>query len=278
MDAIKFNIGGVDVDVNKEIVSKAIETGEPIKIESESIVVRKKEEWDQYTQNLEKEKKARYDAGYETAEKRSVKALAQEFGIENTEGIRSIADLKEAGINFFKKTTGEPVEKELQEYKSALETANNRAKELESEFTSYKTSIQQREEASMIDNIIEKEIKKHKGDGEFVIPESEIQLIYKSMYRPAKDGDSIVVKNDAGILKNPNTLNPLSINETMPEFIKKYMKQPAGGRGDGDGSGNPAPGSFDSFIEEMDKKGYRPGSYEFNKVKAERIKAGTLKI
>ncbi|MEE9190116.1 MAG: hypothetical protein V3U16_05035, partial [Candidatus Neomarinimicrobiota bacterium] len=85
MDKIKFNLNGIIIEMEQDLVSKAIETGE-VKIESDKLIVKSedniiytKAEFETYNKNL---KDAEYKSGKTAGEEMAFKAMKNESGYE----------------------------------------------------------------------------------------------------------------------------------------------------------------------------------------------------
>ncbi|MDX1351257.1 MAG: hypothetical protein R3279_13460 [Putridiphycobacter sp.] len=273
MDEIKLNVNGIELAVSKDQLSESIESGE-LKIESENLVIKSKEDHEQFMDNIAKEKKTSYDDGAEVGEKRAVNKALEAYGLQMEE--------KKTVENFSKLFKQHIVDdakiepsKKIEELQSDNEKLRTNYSELETQFSTFKTDVQKKETEAKINSVIMNAVPKEGT----LISADEIGLIFKSRHNiEVDDNNNVIVKKDGEILKNETTRNPMSVADVMNDFITPYVKKPDGGKSEGDkGSGNKA-GSYESFVQEMEQAGNAEGSMIFSKEMNKRIKDGTLRI
>lgn len=171
--------------------------------------------------------------------------------------------IKDANLNPDKRVS--ELEKDLGIMKNNYETTNEKLTKVESEY-------KQKENLRTIRDAVVAEI-----PANTIIPKEDVLNIFFSKNKiELVDTGGIIFKKGDEVLKNPTTLNPLSIKEVMTEFITPYVKPPEGGGGGKDNPGLAKPGSFAAFSEEMVKAGNPEGSTKFNEEMSKRIKEKTL--
>jgi hypothetical protein len=136
-----------------------------------------------------------------------------------------------------------------------------------------KTEFGSKIKATTIDSILDKSLKVETN-----IPKEDVLLILKSKYQIDLENDNIVFKQNGEVVKNDKTLNPKTIEEVFSEFLTPYLKTPSGGTGGKNEQGKPKPNSMQAFKSEMESKGIKLGSAEYNREMSERIKNKTLSL
>lgn len=202
-------------------------------------------------------KKARNDSGLEFQGKT----------MENLLGAYKNKVLAEANLNPDKRVT--ELEKDLGLMRTNYETA---AKQLEE----VKTEFKQKENARNIDSLVVSKLSEKLPNPK--IPMQDVVTIFKTKNKiQVNENGGIVFVDDKGeIKKNPSTLNPLTIDEVLPDFVTPYASLPEGGGGGGDSPTQSKKGTFQSFLEEMDKAGIKENTTKFNEEMNNRIKNKTL--
>ncbi len=112
------------------------------------------------------------------------------------------------------------------------------------------------------------------------IPVQDLQVLFELKYKPAyNDAGTLVFHNDKGeVIKNPSTLNPSTLKEVMGEFQTPYIEAAQGGTGGKDNPDQAKEGGYEAFEKEMEGKGVKVGSKDFNDEMRKRIAAKTLKM
>lgn len=255
-------------------LQKAYQSEEEVEVSIPELIVRTKDEHEQFIANIDLEKKERYDAGKEKGVKDVINASIDKYGIDLTDKAKTFDNFASALTEKLSKDLKIPVDKKNEELLADNEQLRANYSNLESEFNTFKTTIQQKEQKNSIDS---KVISKLPTEGT-VIRQDELKLIFENRFNPKLDeSGKLLLHKDGEVLKNPTTLNPMTIDEVMPDFINPYLKKQEAGTGSGDSSTKKET-SYDAFEKEMKDKGINPGSQEFQREINERTKAGTLKI
>lgn len=248
-------------------LKNAITSAEEVAIELPKVKVFTVEEDDQRVENLKREFKT---AGLEIAVKEKRRELGLEFEgktIDNLLENYKKKVIEEAGINPDKKVL------ELTRDKEALQA--NLLKESQ-KLADFEKAVNRERNQFAIDNTILKQIPDNT-----LIPKEDVLGLFKTKYQVEKSEQGSLLFKKAGsdeILKSPTTLNPLSAEDVLKDFLMPYIGKPAGGAGAGDSGGASKPGTMEAFMVEMEKKNIGVGSEEFNREMQNRIKEKTLTI
>lgn len=202
-------------------------------------------------------KKARNDSGLEFQGKT----------MENLLGAYKNKVLAEANLNPDKRVT--ELEKDLGLMRTNYETATKQLEEVKTEF-------KQKENARNIDSLVVSKLSEKLPNPK--IPMQDVVTIFKTKNKiQVNENGGIVFVDDKGeVRKNPSTLNPITIDEVLPDFVTPYASLPEGGGGGGDSPTQSKKGTFQSFLEEMDKAGIKENTTKFNEEMNNRIKNKTL--
>jgi len=289
MEKIKINIGGVITELDKEVVSGALETGE-LKIENENLVIYDKPSFETYKKNISDQeyKKGRIE-GVEIFSKQVKKDGGFEF--ENPKVI-----INDSGNVDFEKTSSEFLgkikpalesklsiepSKKIQELEADKSKLLSNYQTLESEFTGFKTSIAQKEtqvkkDSTLLSFIPEKGLK---------VGRDIALLAVKSKFGldiTFDDSGQIITTKNGVQIKDDKTLQPVPLKDLMPSLIKELdlFIPESGGNGGNDepGGGSSNQTTYDKFVDDMKKNGIDEGSMQFAEEMQKRQKAGTLKI
>lgn len=275
MDKIKMNFGGVIVEVDKEIVSKAIETGEVI-IQDDSLVIYEKSSFEQFKTNLSNEE---YKKGKQAGEEMPFKyeALKEKYGVEVTgKTLDNFAEAFKAKV--LNEARIEP-SKKIQELESDKANLLKNYQNLESEFNGFKTTITQKETQIKKDNTLLSFI----PDAGLKVSKDIALLALKSKGIDISFDESgkVIPTRNGEPLKDMKTMEPLSLSDLIPMSIKELgliEDQKGGGNGGGDDTGKGGASNYDRFVDEMKKNGIDEGQLKFSEEMNKRIKEGTLKI
>lgn len=247
-------------------LDKAIKSADAVKIVLPELIILTKSDDDARINNLKTEFKT---AGLEIG----VKEARTKYGLDFTgKTIDNFAEalktkiLSEAKIEPDKKVT--EITNDLNIMRSNFDKATK-------DFNDLKVSFIAKENERKINDSVFSKIPENT-----TITKEDIATIFKSKYKmDLADNGSIVFKNGGDeILKNQTTLNPLTMDEVMTQFISPYIKPASGGAGAGDAAGAGKAGTLEAFGKEMIDKGVKENTQAFNLEMSKRIKDGTLKL
>ncbi len=271
--AVKLNIGGVVVEMENDDLTKGIESGE-IEIKTDDLVVYKTDQFESFKKNLsDDEYKKGKSAGYEMI----VKEARDKFGIQiEGKNLDNFADAFKTKI--IEESKIEPSKKiqELEEEKKKLQT--NYAN-LETEFSGFKTTIQEKESRAKKDNTLSSflPVTGLKVDHDITL----LALKTKAGIDIAFDENNTMMITENGIVvKDQKTLMPIEPKSFIESKLQQLdlIQKATGGGGGGDEGGGGQASSFDKFTKEMETNGVSEGSLKFQEEMAKRIKEGTLKL
>ncbi len=202
-------------------------------------------------------KKARTDSGLEFQGKT----------MENLLGAYKNKVLAEANLNPDKRVV--ELEKDFGLMRTNYENANKQLADIKTEF-------QQKENARNIDALVVSKLSEKLPNPK--IPMQDVVTIFKTKNKiQVNENGGIVFVDDKGeVMKNPSTLNPITIDEVLPDFVTPYASLPEGGGGGGDNPTQSKKGTFQAFMEEMDKAGIKENTAKFNEEMNSRLKNKTL--
>jgi hypothetical protein len=267
MPEIKLNVGGVTLTVPSENLTQGIEKGE-FTIDSTDLVVKQKSDYDVFIANIDKEA---YNRGKLSGLEMPLKEARDKHGL-TFEG-KTIDNFAEAlRSKIIAEAKIEP-SKQISELTADKEKLQAIAKEWESKHNTLLTSFEGEKKNGRIERELLSKLPK---DG-LTIPSEDLLLILKSRNEFDIEGENIVIKRGGELVKNPNTLNPVSLEELLPELIKPYIIARKGGMGEGNNADDKA-GTIEGFMKEMQTKGVSENSSAFNIELAKRMKEGTLKL
>ena len=163
----------------------------------------------------------------------------------------------------------------VQELQSDLEKLRKNSSEWETKHNELLATIATEKKQSQVNNTIVSALPEKTK-----IPKEDLKLLFESKYKPVlSDDGKVLFHNEKGeVLKNPQTLNPMTIKEVMAEFQVPYVEGATGGSGGGDNPGAAKGGSYEAFEKEMAVKGFTPMSKEFIDEMKTRIANKTLKM
>jgi hypothetical protein len=275
---MKFKIGQVEIEVSNEDVSKAIETGE-LELKSDKLiektedtVIYSKSDFDTYTENIKKEE---YKATKQKAEEMAMKAVKNEFGFE-IEGYKDVktfvSSVKEKIIEDAKIKP----DQKIQTLENDLAQVRENLKAKETEFTTFKESVVQKETRAKKDAILAGLIPK-----EGLKVSTDITLLAlknKGLdVNLTDDGKTEFVFNGE-VIKNASTLEPTDGKDFVLNKLTELelFTKPNGGAGGGDETGGSQAGSYEAFVKEMKSQDIDEGTSEFNVEMNKRISDKTL--
>jgi len=272
MEKVKINIGGVDLEMDKEEVSKAIEAGE-LKIEKDDLVVYNKDDFESFKENFAGEE---YKKGKTAGTEMTIKSAREKYGVE-FEG-KTIDNFAEAfKQKILTEAKAEP-SKKIQELEQDNEKLRNNYSDLEGQFNTFKTDIQQKETQTKKDTTLMSFMPK---EGMKVSSEIAILALKNKGVDVDFDenGNAFPVVNGQ-VVKHEKTLKPVSLENFIPEQITTLglIEKKSGGNGGKDEPGGGNESSYDKFVSEMEANGIDRGSQKFNEEMNKRISEKTLKI
>jgi len=267
MSEIKINIGGVSLNVPSEAISQGIEKGE-LTIESNDLIIKPKTEYETFLTNTKKEE---YERGKVAGIEMPIKEAREKYGL-SFEG-KTIENFAEAlKTKVLNEAKVEP-SKQISELVADKEKLQTIAKDWEAKHNNLLGTFENEKKQGRIEKELLSKLPK---DG-ISIPNEDLLLILKSRNDFDIEGSNIVIKRGGEVVKNPSTLNPVTLDEMLPELIKPYIVQRKGGNG-GENDNEGKAGTLDAFIIEMRKNGIAESSSQFNTEMAKRMKEGTLKL
>lgn len=278
---MKFKIGQVEIEVNNEDVSKAIEAGE-LELKSDKLieknedtVIYSKSDFDTYTENIKKEE---YNATKTKALEIAMKNIRDEFGF-NGEEIEGYKDVKTFTTKIKEKIVTEAKidpSKKVEELQKDLKQVRENLRLKDEEFNKFKQTVNQKETRAKKDIILSGLIPK-----EGLKVNSDITLLAlknKGLDVNITESGKHEFTYNGEVIKNTSTLEPTDGKEFVLNKLKElelFVKQ-EGGNGGGDEAGSEKAGSYEAFVKEMKAKDIEQGSSAFSEEMAKRIKDKTL--
>lgn len=276
---MKINIDGKIVEVENDIITKAIETkSEEISIKDTPFVIRTKEEDFTFQKNLK-------DDSFKIGAEIGRKELFKKLGIEKegvhksdelsattlTEWADEIAakKLEEAKIEPNRKV--DEIKKDLNTLKATIQEKENTLKSVQNDFSTFKKTSTLN---AFLDNAMPKNLAYSKEDMKLIISN-------RQKFDLDENGNIFALGNDGQPIKNQTTLEPLKGKEVLDNFFNEnpqYLKAASGGSGGSDSYGSYEPNSLKAFEKEMEAAGVNSNSEKFNLELNNRIKNGTIKI
>ena len=275
---MKININGKMVEVDNDILSKAIEDKtESIEVKAD-FVMRTKAEDELFTTNLKKESTK---IGAEIGRKEVIKGLGIETDGSHKSDTTSIESIKEWSNGMIKQSLLdakiEP-NKKLEERDSDILTLKGTIKGLEEKNSTLGSDFSSFKKTQTIQNSLSSLI----PDNAILPREDMMSLISNKIKVDVNEhGQVFGIGADGNPLKNSTTLELTPLKEIVGTFFAEntqYTKGASGGAGGGDSRGADATQSIEKFIEEMADNNTDPNSPEFLKQMEERMSAGTLKV
>jgi hypothetical protein len=272
MDKIKLNIGGVILELDKEEASKAIEAGELV-VNSNDMVVYKKDEFETYKTNISNEE---YKKGKTAGVEMTIKDAREKYALD-FEG-KSFDNFAEAFKNKILTEAKVEPSKKIQELEADKNKLLQNYQNLEGEFNTFKTGIQEKEVKQKKDNTILSFIPK---EGLKVGSDIALMALRSRGVDVAFDegGNAIPTINGEPV-KDQKTLQPVALNSFISEQITGLglLEKPAGGTGGGDEPGGGKATDYEKFVKEMEANGIDRGSEKFNQEMNKRLSDKTLRI
>jgi len=279
MTKIKFNINGVNVEMEKDEVSKAMEAGEikvttdKLLVKSEDLITYSKADFEVFKKNLGDDE---YKKGKVAGEEMAVKAVRDEYGLDfEGKTVKNFAEAFKTKVLTEAKVEPSKKIQELEDDKMKLQ--KNLAEKTQ-EFEAFKTDVTTRETRSRKDSFLTG-----------LLPEAGLRVSKKVTLLALKDAGIDVDFGDNGtptitvngqVQKDEKTLDPVKPGDFINARLSTLdlLASASGGTGGGDEGGGAASGGYDAFVKEMEKAGKSEGSQAFNEEMSKRISAGTLKM
>lgn len=273
MSTIKVNVNGAIVEMDKEEVSKAIETGE-ININSEELVTYKKDEFETFRTNLANDE---YKKGKTAGVEMTIKDARDKYELD-FEG-KTFDNFADA---FKSKILGEAkVEpsKKIQELEQDNKKLLSNYQQLESDFSSFKTGITEKETRTKKDNTLLGFIPQTglKVDRDITLMALKTKAGLDLDFD--ESGNSIVTMNGQ-VVKDEKTLQPVNPESYITDRLTALdlIEKNTDGRGETDNTGGGTVSGYDKFVKEMANNNVEEGSQDFSIEMSKRIKDGTLKL
>lgn len=280
MTKVKINIGGVITEMEKEEVSKAIEAGE-LNVKAEDAVIYKKDDFEIFKKNLSDEE---YKKGKSAGEEMLVKTLKEQTGID-VEGKKPDVFINAFKSKILEEAKVEP-SKKIQELEADKTKLLENYKKLETDFTGFKTQVEQQETTRKKDSKFLSFITESVPANQKLVVDPDIAMMVmrtKAGIDVSFDdkGNPYLAKNGE-MLKDSKTLQPIEPKSFIAEQfgpLNLLQKQSTGGgSGAGDYTGGGTASGYDAFVKEMKTNGIDPGSEKFALEMNKRIKEKTLTI
>lgn len=288
MDKIQFDVNGVTVNMDKEEVSKAIETGK-VELKSDDLVAYSKEDFETFTNNLSAKADKEYIKGRVDSAEMLQKALREKAGFDF-----SVKVIKNETDNVdFEKTAETLIQNITPEFETKLNIKpNEKIQELETKFNTLQQNYTNLETThnEYKQSIIEKETR-HKKDTTLLgfIPDNLVvdkDIALLALKQKAgldidftEDGKPIAIIN--GQKTQDKLMQDVLINEDIVSeklMALNLLAKKEGGKGEGDNLGDPKASDYDKFVKEMSENGIEQGSEKFQQEMNIRISNKTLKI
>lgn len=247
-------------------LSEMITSEEKHVIDLSPLVIEKKSIYEERISNIKKEE-------FKHGQDKFFKTVRESFGLDITgktpenliEGLKSFVETEK------EKGGAEPEEK-YTKLKADFEKLQGNLASKETEFTTFKTTIEKEKET----NEIKSEFTKHIPSNTLVAKNTIFVEAREKGYSFEKEEGKVVVKLNGEVQKDEKTLSPISVESFVKDFITPYVGKPEGGAGGGDDTPPSKAGSFEAFEKEAEKAGWNAS--ERNEIMASRLKDGSLKM
>lgn len=271
MENIVFNVGGVNIEMDKEVVSKAIETG-TVEIKTDELITYQKEEFETFKTNLANQE---YKNGKTAGAEMLIKDAREKFELEfEGKTLDNFADAFKSKV--ITEAKAEP-SKKIQELTDNFNNLQSNYNNLNDEYTGFKETISQKETQSKKDNTLLSMMP------DSLMVDKDIALIALKTktgidVQFSEDGTPLQVVN--GQVRKDKSLEPLTLNK---DFITdqlselNLLKKVAGSsNGDGDSLSGGKAGSYEAFVKEMENNNIPIGSEKFQLEMNKRVSDKTL--
>lgn len=276
---MKFNIDGKTIEVEDEVLSKAIEDkSESLDIKADGLVLRTTEEEDTFKENIKKEG---IGIGAEVGRKEVLKGLdivsdgahkSDASAIEAIKGFstanvtKALADAKiEPNAQI------EAKDADILKLQGNIKELGEKNDTLESNFTSFKNDHLK---SSTLAGLIPENI---------ALPRADVLTLMNAKIKTDVNDQGVVfgVGADGQPMKNQTDMSVMALKDVVSGFFNDnshLLKQSEGGAGGGDSGGEGGKQTLEEFTKEMSDAGNPINGEEFRKQMEARTKAGTLII
>lgn len=251
------------IGLNQGDFKAMLESPEEKEIPLSDLEIVKKSDLTQRIQNIS-------NGNYE----KTIKEYARGIGIE-----KSVRDIDSFASEYKNKLMSEikvEPDKKVSELQNDLESLRKNLAAKEEEVLKLHTTFKKEKEYQIVERTLMSVIPEKTN-----IPREDVfklaslpNKIYDS-YEVNENG-ALIFKKGGEVLKNSNTLNPLTVNEVMPSFLSPYIKQAEGGGGGTDNVKQIKSGTLEDFNKEMLDKGVNPYSAVWQQEFSKRTSEGTI--
>lgn len=247
-------------------LSEMITSEEKHVIDLTPLVIEKKEIYEERISNIKKEE-------FKHGQDKFFKEVRDSFGLDVTgKTPESLINGLKSFVETEKEKGGAEPEEKYKNLKSDFEKLQLNLTKKETEFSAFKTKIEQEKET----NEIKSSFTKHVPNNTLVSKSTIFVEAKEKGYSFEKEEGKLVVKLNGEVQKDEKTLSPISIETFVTNFVTPYLKKADGGGGGGDDTPPSKAGSFEAFEKEAKKQGWNDS--QRNEEMMKRIKDGSLKM
>lgn len=280
MEKIIFKIGEVTTEMDKDAVSKAMETGiielksDNLIEKTEGVVVYSKDEFEKFKTNISN---VEYKKGKEAGLEMAIKDAREKYDLE-FEG-KTIDNLIDAVSKKVLEDAKVKPAKEIEILKSDNAKLKENYKQLEEDHNNY------------IKSVTEEKVRNKKNDMLLsLIPESGVKVNKKITLLALKDlgvdvdfdeNSNPFLTYNGDIIKDQKTLEPIKDHASYISAQLESLNlidKPNGGHAKGDQIKDYKESSYDAFVKEMKDNNITEGSEKFSIELNKRIGDKTLKV
>lgn len=264
---MKFKIAGKIVEVNDEVIAKAIEDKTEELDVTTDLIVRTPDEERTFVNNTRSEAK---NTGIEVA----VKEVKKELGLDFTG--KDIKDLvKAAGEKAVEEAKLNP-DKAVEKLKGDVETLKNTITTLTTEKQNAENGLKSYRNTIEIDRAIESAL-----PDKLAIDRDDAKILLKSKMRfDVDDAGRVITMNEAGeVMKSSTTADPLPVKDVLDDYFRtnpKYITGPGAGNGGGDSGSGGGKVKFSEYLKAKKDEGADTASAEFTAEVAKKSAAGEI--
>ena len=230
-------------------------------------------DFDQMKSNFQSElddSKEKYQAeGRTTGRELALKEIKNELGLEY-EGRKNTVNLINAINEKFANAGSE-------EFGTKLTEITKQKDAIEKEFEGYKTQIKEESDSRFVNSALSKALAEY--EGKTTLKGEDLLTLYTSRNTVKKGDSGLLIYQGNEIVKN-ETMQPLSVQDSIKNFVEGGYLKPTGAKG-GKGLGDEAPAgkmSFERFEQSLVDQGYNRGSQEFNEQVNQATSNGTVEM
>jgi len=259
-EIVKITIAGKEFEVQKDLVSQAMEKNEPISIVDENLVINTKAEIATRETNL-KEIHEKVGADF------AVKKAAEKLKIDITElSEKSVSALVEVATKKALESAKIEPDKKVLELTNDIKTLQSTISGLETEKNTLSGQLVEFKQNTIRKGEYERAIPEN-----LAIPKQDMITILEARIKTTLDdsGRLVVLGEDGQVMKNPTTLDPLPLSDVTKDFFAKnqhFLKGASGGNGGGDDT-TPAGGKkpLSQYVAEKQAAGVQTTGQAFAK-------------